>query len=667
MKKILVSIFIFLCVCCSIFLLTACNSHECEEHNFIVNYTVNATCTQDGYTNYVCSVCGTSYNQKIYATHSFEKTITKEATCTENGVAHFACKNCDYQYDEKIDVLNHILGALEVTKPAKCTQDGEGYRHCSRCENNIVEAIPHINHKLDDTKHCINYDCDYFELFDCSVVIISQFGTYTENLSLEYGKQFLIFPKNYGVEQLKFLGYYSGKEKISDNEGIFDSVYQGQEALTVEAKYYYSVSSPQDFAGLQNDPLILNCFENQRSNNSDDYLIVKIENDIDFQNTDWTPITVNGCIKLDGDNHRIENYYSTKGGIFKFIKGSSTVVKNIVFENANLEISDISSGSTNSDYFECIGILANCINGYVENITVKSGSIVVAQTGDTDLAVASICGKANAVINCKNYINITSNTAIASGIVIETIEASKCVNYGDVTAGDYLLSPALIPTLLGRIYGASGICVLCSEGVNNCINYGEINAAELNASGIVVYVCAGMIESCGNYAKISAINGNAAGIVVAISAGDILQSFNRGQIIAKSYAGGIAAMCPYANINWTIYNCYNIADVQSSKYAGGIAGSFGSLSEPIKSCYNTGSIIGEKDCMGGIVGQSGNLSLYKCVNKDNNFASGTYNKALCKLSDNTDSVFVELGYDTSIWQFNGNGKPTLKWESEYEA
>ncbi len=673
MRKYLIVAFSFVCVLCTIFLLLACDPRNCEtkgkEHNFIENSSQNATCTENGNKNYTCSICGYAYNQIVYTTgHSFEKTVVKEATCIENGVARLACKNCDYQYDEIIDALDHVLEPLKIIKPAKCTQEGEGYRHCSRCGIDIAETIQPINHKLDNTKHCVNSDCDYFELFDCSVLVTSQFGSYTKDLALEYGQQFSVLPETYGVNQLKFLGYYIDEEQISDNEGKFLFIFQGQNSLSVRADYYYSIAAPQDIAELQNNPFISYYFANQKNN---DFLTTIIENDIDFENADWVPVTINGSIKLDGRYHSIKNYYSTKGGIFKLIKGgifaNSALVKNIVFENANLRISNISIDSTNSDYFECVGILADCINGYVENITVRSGSIVVTQAGDTDLAISGVCGKVNSIVNCKNYADITSNTAISSGIAIETTHASYCVNYGNINTGDYLISPILLGNL-GAYYGTSGICIYAREGVNNCINLGEINATQLNASGIVICNAAGHIENCGNYAKISAINGNAAGIVSTVIAGNISQSFNRGQIIAKTYAGGIAATCPFSNINysWTILNCYNVANIKSGEYAGGIAGYFGSISEPMKNCYNAGLITGKAGCVGGIVGRTGSTSLLKCVNTDKNFSSGACKQNLCMVNDNTDDAFLTLGYDTSIWAFMNDGRPTLIWESYCE-
>ena len=87
------------------------------------------------------------------------------------------------------------------------------------------------------------------------------------------------------------------------------------------------------------------------------------------------------------------------------------------------------------------------------------------------------------------------------------------------------------------------------------------------------------------------------------------------------------------------------------------------MRKPMKNCYNAGSITGKRGRTGGIVGNTGSTSLFKCVNNDDNFATGTYNQNLCKVNDYTDGVFNALEYDTAIWKFNGDGKPTLKWET----
>lgn len=632
-----------------------------KDHNFIEESSISATCTQNGVTNYVCTICGFSYNQTIYATgHSCDKSIVKEATCSESGLAHFSCKNCDYKYDEEISALNHVFGNLQIVKPAKCTQDGEGYRHCSRCEKNITETIPHINHKLDNTKHCINSGCDYFELFNCSIVINSQFGTHTENFSLEYGKSFTIAPKTYEIEQLKFKGYYSDEEKISDHDGKFTSVYQGQKTITIEAKYYYAVHNTQDLINLQTNTFFSDYFANQKNG---EFLCVELKNDIDFNNTDWQPVklkgktgVVHGFITLNGNNHILKNYYSSKGGLFDRVQSA----ENIVFENVKINITNLSASVFEGYY--TLGLLSNYAYS-IENITVKSGEIIIAQSGDTDLGVAGICGQVRIAKNCINRANITTNTPIASGIVLIADNVTNCFNYGNITTGEYIVSPSIITMGTYSYIGTSGICNQLKT-VKNCINYGDVRSLKFGASGIALFTT-DKVEECSNLGNITSENANSSGISIMATSADffcnISNCSNYGRIKGNNYSAGIACF------SIVVTNCYNTGDVESNEYAGGITANFAGLLEPIKYCYNIGKISGKKGCFGGIVGKSNKSILFKCINIDDNFAADEHTQNQCKVIESTDEGFIELEYESSIWQFNGNGKPTLKWESEYKV
>lgn len=639
-------------------------SYNCEndnkEHNFIEESSVTATCTQNGIINYVCTVCGFSYDRTVYATgHSCDKSIVTEATCTENGLAHFSCKNCDYQYDEIIGALNHVLGNLQIVKSAKCTQDGEGYRHCSRCEKNITEIIPHINHKLDNTKHCVNSDCNYFELFNCSVIVNSQFGTHTENFSWEYGKSFTVTPKTYGIEQLKFRGYYNDDEKVSDNDGNFSSVYQGQRTITVEAKYYYAVYQIQDLINLQTNAFFNNYFANQKT---DEVLYVELENDVDFNNTDWQPIKFNGktgvvqgFITLNGNNHILNNYYSSKGGIFDRIQSA----ENIVFENVKINITNLSVNIAEGYY--ALGTLSNYADS-IENITVNSGEIIITQSGDTDLGIAGICGQVRTAMNCINRANITTNTPIASGIVIIADNVNNCFNYGNITTGEYIVSPSIITMGTYSYVGASGICNQLKTA-KNCINYGDVTSSKFGASGIALFTT-DKVEECSNLGNITSENANSAGIsIMATSTNffcDIKNCSNYGLIKGNNYSAGIACF------STILANCYNTGDIESNEYAGGITASFTSLMEPIKYCYNIGRISGKKGYFGGIVGKANKCILFKCINIDNNFAPDEHTQNQCEVIENTDENFIKLGYDTTIWLLKGDGNPILKWEQSHQ-
>ena len=68
-------------------------THEYDEH------IIEATCTEMGYTEYVCSLCGESYKDNYTEAkgHTYTETET-QATCTEKGYITYVCDDCGYTY-----------------------------------------------------------------------------------------------------------------------------------------------------------------------------------------------------------------------------------------------------------------------------------------------------------------------------------------------------------------------------------------------------------------------------------------------------------------------------------------------------------------------------------------------------------------------------------------
>ena len=134
----------------------------CEEelapatgHNY-KSETTEPTCTEKGYTTYICVDCDDTYaSDYVSATgHSFgEWYETKEPTESEAGEKRRDCENCDEYETSPIAALNHdhsdwdviILEAVDPT----CTETGltEGEK-CSGCEEITVpqEIVPATGH-----------------------------------------------------------------------------------------------------------------------------------------------------------------------------------------------------------------------------------------------------------------------------------------------------------------------------------------------------------------------------------------------------------------------------------------------------------------------------------------------------------------------------------------
>ena len=104
--------------------------------------TVAATCTKDGVSRRICSICGAVEEKSVPATgHKFgEWTVTKAATCTESGISTRKCSVCSTEETMIVPSLGHSMTAT-AGKAATCTEAGNSaYWTCSRCHKFFSDA-----------------------------------------------------------------------------------------------------------------------------------------------------------------------------------------------------------------------------------------------------------------------------------------------------------------------------------------------------------------------------------------------------------------------------------------------------------------------------------------------------------------------------------------------
>ena len=102
---------------------------------------VEPTCTQDGYTTHVCSVCGDSYTDSAVSKtgHSYIDTVTP-ATCTESGYTTHVCSVCSDTYsDSEVPATGHAYTDT-VVEPT-CTQDGYTTHICAVCGDSYKDSV----------------------------------------------------------------------------------------------------------------------------------------------------------------------------------------------------------------------------------------------------------------------------------------------------------------------------------------------------------------------------------------------------------------------------------------------------------------------------------------------------------------------------------------------
>ncbi len=122
------------------------NYTDATGHSY-VTYVVEPTCTASGYTLHQCRYCGSSYtdSETDALGHNYSDT-EYEATCTERGYTYHVCLACGDSYkDSYTDALGHDYVA-DVTE-ATCLEGGYTVYTCSRCEDTYtadeVAALGH--------------------------------------------------------------------------------------------------------------------------------------------------------------------------------------------------------------------------------------------------------------------------------------------------------------------------------------------------------------------------------------------------------------------------------------------------------------------------------------------------------------------------------------------
>ncbi len=168
------------------------------EHNYKEVIT-HATCTEDGYSTFTCTMCGSHYVGNVVKAygHMFDTyfhdegsatcykdgtrtaecangcgtkntiadpgsktdhemtdfTVIKAATCTEDGEEEAKCRyyyNCGYSEIVPVEALGHDESVeFEIVKEPTCTEKGEKRKVCARCPEIVAtEEIPALGHNF---------------------------------------------------------------------------------------------------------------------------------------------------------------------------------------------------------------------------------------------------------------------------------------------------------------------------------------------------------------------------------------------------------------------------------------------------------------------------------------------------------------------------------------
>ena len=189
---------------------------DMENHAYAVISTVDASCTEDGETEYECAYCGKSKTETIEAKgHNMIEASRTGASCEEAGSITYKCENCGEENIEEVAVLGHNLKEVSRTD-ATCSAPGSIVSKCDNCGKEITEEIAVLEHKFAEVsrteatdtedgeirKKCENCGEETLEIIPCT----NPKGT--EDNPYVFTAQELFDLSADGVSQTKYLDKY---------------------------------------------------------------------------------------------------------------------------------------------------------------------------------------------------------------------------------------------------------------------------------------------------------------------------------------------------------------------------------------------------------------------------------------------------------------------------
>ena len=153
-------------------------------HNYTLQSSKDATCTDRSEKVYKCSICGDTYTEYGDAPlgHAYTGKVVG-ATCTEQGYTRYTCSRCgDEMIGSYTPAKGHSWGSWSITTPATCTSDGVQTHSCSVCGTTETQTITAQGHKYPETGTKVAPTCTEqgYTQFTCSACGYVHKVDYTE-------------------------------------------------------------------------------------------------------------------------------------------------------------------------------------------------------------------------------------------------------------------------------------------------------------------------------------------------------------------------------------------------------------------------------------------------------------------------------------------------------
>lgn len=119
-----------------------------EYPSILITEDTDHTCSSDGCPGqYFCEVCGGYFSLRVRDNHTLgEVESSLPATCTEDGWIDYACKVCGETIREEIKATGHDY-TFEVLQAPALDSTGKLLVYCARCGEKTEIALPVLNEK----------------------------------------------------------------------------------------------------------------------------------------------------------------------------------------------------------------------------------------------------------------------------------------------------------------------------------------------------------------------------------------------------------------------------------------------------------------------------------------------------------------------------------------
>ena len=155
MKKTFVLILAVLLILFAMVCSVAGEGGEDCKHQWVIESSKPATCTETGNEEYICKRCGKTNSVTIPALgHEWGRCeMIQASTCTEEGLIRCYCSRDEYHVKEDaLPALGHDWGEWYIQKKQSLTEKGIRARYCGRCgaieRQDISPRIRHESYEL---------------------------------------------------------------------------------------------------------------------------------------------------------------------------------------------------------------------------------------------------------------------------------------------------------------------------------------------------------------------------------------------------------------------------------------------------------------------------------------------------------------------------------------